>query len=313
MDWSAVTAIAAIATAISTTTIAAPIVWRGVCLPLLAWFRKNAVYNHLAIYDRDILRALRDTETTQISAGYDDSLPSIDTILDRVLSARVACRLKVSAHYHQNLDHLSKHGLLEEESMPWDVISRYDPSQRYVKAYRLTTDGERFIRKYAVGLHRGERFIRRWLKGLDKHKCKGRFRDEIGTDARSKLPNLLRGKAWLKKYQSGAKSLGTDQLIRVSIYEYPPGTRKDGVECMVEIPLSNLDVAENDRAILAVDTSSKPQHLKFNRKVAEATDAYWVEAVVVGIVKNSDPVGTVLNLQRTREFNPSLENSRVLS
>ena len=314
MDWPAVTAIAAVATAIATAITAILAMWRSIRRPVVTWLKRNALYKGLSKYDLDILKALHDSDTTQISGGYDDTgSPRICTMLDCIPGAPVACRLKASDHYQRSLTHLATHGLLEENTpldMSWRYL-RYDLSQRYVKTYRLTTDGKRFIHKYAVGLHRGEKCIRRWFRGLKKHKYGDRYQDKVDANVRSKLPNLLRGVVWLKQYYLGANSLGADQSMCPSIYEYSPGSRSDEVECIVEIPLSNLDVAKSDRVFLAINTSSKPQYLKYNPKVAEVADAYWIEAVVVKIVKNADPVGTVLNLGQTQEFAPVLENSRV--
>ena len=286
------------------------VVWKDT--PVWRWLRnrlnRNRLYNHLSPCDRDILKALSDSDTRQVSGGYDgEDNPRIHTMLDCIPGAPVDCRLKVSGHYRRSLDHLASRGLLKENES-WDVPSRYDPSQRYVKAYRLTSCGEKFICKYATGLHRGERFVRRWIKGLNRRKYDGRYCDKVGPNARERLPNYLRGTVWLKYYRPDAKPLGSDQMMRPSIYEYRWGSRSDGVECMVEIPLTNLDIADSDQVVIAVSTSNMPQHLKFKPGVAESSDAYWIQAVVLSVVESNRPVGTVLNLVRCREFVPDFWN-----
>ena len=303
MDPSEVTAIAAIATAIATAITAILAIWRSIHRPLLTWLKRNALYKSLSKYERDILKALSDSDNTQISGGYDDTgSPHISTMLECVPCAPIACRLKVSGHYLPSLCRLAVHDLLKENT-PLDTPLRYDPSKRHLKAYRLTPEGKQFIHKYAVGRHRIERFVRRWFKGLCKHKYEGRYCDSVGADARRKLPNLLQGA--VKLHSCDVTSLGADQMMRPSIYEYPPWARKDGVECIVEIPLLNLDVAENDQVFLAIYTSNKPRYLKFNPKVAESSGDYWIQAEVISIRENDYPVGTVINIGNAKPFNPS--------
>ena len=301
MNWSMVTAIAVTITAI-------PILWKGL-YRLYSWFRGDIRYNRLSSYDRDVLKSLHENEMTLMSCTYDDeNPPRMYTMLDFIPGAPVACRLVVSKYYQESLKSLAEHGLLQEDT-PW----RYDLSQKYVKAYRLTLDGKQFICKYHTGLHRVERFIRRWFKGLNKHKCNGCFSDKVGDDARRKLPNALQGNVWPKKYYRGAKRLGEDDLMMPVIYEYPPRAREDRVECMVEIPLRDLDVDENDRVFMIVhddDGSNRPRHLHTDTKLAGRIGGYPIEAMVISIQESDGPVGTVLNLGHTRPFDPAIEIER---
>ena len=309
MDWPAVTAIAAIVTGAATSITAVPIVWRVVCKPLLTWNKRNTRYKRLGPYGRNVLKAFHDTETVHISRSYDDAdPPQIHTALDCVPGAPVACRLVVSRHYEKSLERLRELGLLEGHE-PW----RYDRSQRNMMPRWLTDNGKQFIRKYSTGLHMGERYIRRWFKGLDRHKYEGRFLDEVGDDARRKLPNVLKGHVWLKEYCRGAKRLGEDDLMEPSIYEYPPGSREDGVEYMVEIPLHDMDVDVNDSVFIFIpadDESNKPRYLHTDPKVAASTGYYDIQAEVVGIEESKSPVGSVLNLYGTRPFDTAVEIER---
>ena len=301
MGWQLVAAIGAIITAV-------PIAWKGVC-KLWARVKGDVRYNRLSSYERDVLKTLHDRKTTLISQGYDDEgTHRMYTMLDYIPGAPVACRLVVSRHYQESLKSLAERGLLQVD-MPW----RYAPSQRNMQAYRLTVDGKQFICKYHTGLHRVERFIRRWFKGLNKHKCNGCFSDKVGDDARRKLPNALQGNVWPKKYYRGAKRLGEDDLMVPVIYEYPPRARKDRVECMVEIPLRDLDVDENDRVFMIVhddDGSNRPRHLHTDTKLAGRIGGYPIEAMVISIQESDGPVGTVLNLGHTRPFDPAIEIER---
>ena len=77
---------------------------------------------------------------------------------------------------------------------------------------------------------------------------------------------------------------------------------------MVEIPLANLNVANGEQVFIAICTSNMPRHLKFEPGVAESSDAYWIQAVVMNTVESTRPVGTVLNLIRCREFVPDSWN-----
>ena len=309
MDWSAVTAIAAIATAIATAITAILATWRSIRRPVVAWRKRNARYKSLSKYDRDILKALRDSDTTQVSGGYDDTgSPHICTMLDCVLGAPVACRLKVSGHYLPSLRRLAVYGFLKENS-PLDIPSRYDPSKRHLKACQLTPDGKQFLYKYAIGWHRIEMFIRRWFKGLCKHKYQGRYCDNVGVDARRKLPNRLQGAAWLKKYRSDT-NLQSKMGKYPTIYEYAPGIRDDGVECMIEVPVRDLDVSENDPAFLAIHTPNKPKYLKFNPKVTESFGDYWIQAKVISIEGSDYLKGTVVNLGSAKPYDPHTEIAR---
>ncbi len=305
MDWPAVTAIAAIATAIATAITAILAIWRSIRRPVLAWRRRNALYKSLSKYDRDILKALRDSDTTQVSGGYDDTgNPRISTMLECVPGAPVACRLKVSGHYLPSLRRLAVYGFLKENTL-LDTPSRYEPSKRHLKAYHLTPKGKQFIHKYAIGWHQIEKFIRRRFKGLCKHKYEERrYCDSVGAYARRKLPNLLQGAVKLHSYD--VTPLGADQSMRPGIYEYPPWARKDGVECIVEIPLLNLDAGENNQVFLAIHASNKPRYLKFNPKVAESSGDYWIQAKVISIKENNNPEGTVINLGNAKPFDPDL-------
>lgn len=307
MDWPAVTAIAAIATAVATAITAILAIWRSIRRPVLAWRKRNALYKILSEYEHDILKAFHDSETTQVSGGYDDTgIPHISTMLECVPGAPIACRLKASEHYLPILHRLAAvYGFLKENT-PLDTPLRYDPSKRHLKAYHLTPEGKQFIHKYAVGRHRIEKFIRRWFKGLCKHKYEERrYCDSVGAYARRKLPKLLRGTAWLKKYDPGA-NLGMSANMYPIIYEYPIRARQDGVECMVEIPLSNLDAGENNQVFLAIHASNKPRYLKFNPKVAESSGDYWIQAKVISIKENNNPEGTVINLGNAKPFDPDL-------
>ena len=309
MDWPTVTAIAATVTAIAVIITAIPTAWKGVC-KLWAWFKGDTQYNRLSSYERDVLKALHDSETTRISRGYDDKCAHrMYTVLDSIPRAPVACRLVVSEHYRESLERLSEHGLIQRDGH-W----RYAPSQRNMQAYRLTVDGKQFICKYHTGLsqNRVERFIRKWFKGLNRHKCKGCFSDKVGDDARRKLPNVLKGHVWLKEYYGGAKRLGEDDLMDPSIYEYPPGSREDGVECMVEIPLHDMDVDVNDSVFIFIRAdveSNKPRYLHSDPKVTASTGNYAIQAKVVSIEECKSPVGTVLNLGSTGLFDPAFENA----
>ena len=79
---------------------------------------------------------------------------------------------------------------------------------------------------------------------------------------------------------------------------------------MVEIPLLNLDVAENNQVFLAIYTSNKPLYLKFNPKVAESSGDYWIQAKVISIKENKKLEGTVINLGNAKPFDPDLEIAR---
>lgn len=303
MDWTLVAAIAKIIKVI-------PTAWKGVC-KLLAYVKGDVRYSRLSSYERDVLKTLHQSETTRISQEYDDKgAHRMYTVLDCILSAPVACRLVVNRHYQESLKSLAERGLLQVD-MPW----RYAPSQRNMQAYRLTVDGKQFICKYHTGLsqNRVERFIRKWFKGLNRHKCKGCFSDKVGDDARRKLPNVLKGHVWLKEYYRGAKRLGEDDLMEPSIYEYPPGSREDGVECMVEIPLHDMDVDVNDSVFIFIRAdveSNKPRHLHSDPKVTASTGNYAVQAKVVSIGESNSPVGTVLKLSSTLPFYPAVEIGR---
>ena len=301
MVWTEIGAIAGVGSIILALWKVTPVrEWLG------ARFQRNRMYNHLSSYDRDILKALNDSETRQISGRYEEEgRPGLYTMLDYIPGAAVNCRLNVTGHYRRSLEHLASHGLLKENA-PWDIPSRYNPSHRYVKAYRLTSDGEGLIYKYAVGLHPGEMFIRRWIKGLNRRIYDGQYRDRIAPDAREKLPGYLQGTVWLGCYRPDAKPLGSDQLKRPSIYEYQPGTRTDGVECMVEIPLTNLEIAAGNQVFLAVSTSNTPRYLKFKSGVAESSNAYWIQAIVLSVEESSRPIGTVLKLGQCVPFVPAL-------
>lgn len=295
-------------TAIATTIMAIPTAWKGVC-KLWAYLKGDVRYNRLSSYERDVLKALHDRKTTLVSQGYDDnSAHRMYTMLDCIPGAPVACRLVVSEHYQQSLEHLVEYGLLQKHT-PW----RYAPSQKKMQTYRLTVKGEHFISKYSTGMHIVERFIRRWFRGLNKHKFRGCFSDSVGDDARRKLPNALQGNVWLKKYYCGAKRLGEDDLMVPVMYEYPPRAREDGVECMVEIPLRDLDVDENDRVFMIVHDdagSNRPRHLHTDTKLAGRIGGYPIEAMVISIQESDGPVGTVLNLGHTRPFDPAIEIER---
>lgn len=298
MDWTAIGAIAGIISVVIA-------IWNKISIK--KWLEEqrtqNRTYNHLSTYDRDILKALCDSDTTQVSGGYDDTgSPHISTTLECVPGAPIARRLKVSGHYLPILHHLAVHGFLKENT-PLNTPLRYDLSKRHLKGYHLTPEGKQFIHKYAIGRHRIEKFIRRRFKGLCKHKYEERYCDTVGEDERGKLPNLLQGAVKLHSYD--VTPLGADQRIRPSIYEYPPWARKGGVECMVEIPLLNLDVAENDQVFLAIYTSNRPRYLKFNPKVAESSGDYWIQAEVISIRENDYPVGTVMNLGNTKPYDPA--------
>ena len=301
MDWQATAAIGAITTAI-------PTAWKGVC-KLCVWFRGDAQYNRLSSYERDVLKALHHSNTTLISRSYDDEdTHRMYTVLDCIPGAPVACRLMVSEHYRESLQHLEEWGWLQKHT-PW----RYAPSHKKMQAYRLIVNGEDFLSKYSMGLHRVERFIRRWFRGLNKHKYKGCFSDKVGGDARRKLPNVLKGHVWLKEYYRGAKRLGEDDLMEPSIYEYPPGSREDGVECMVEIPLHDMDVDVNDSVFIFIRAdveSNKPRYLHSDPKVTASTGNYAVQAKVVSIEESNSPVGTVLKLSSTLPFDPAVEIER---
>lgn len=306
MDWAAIGAIAGI-------VAVAVAIWNKTSIQ--KWLeerrKRNRIYNHLSDYERDILKALCDIGTTQIVGGYDeDGLPSIYTMLGWIPGAPVSCGLKTTGHYLPSLESLATHGFLKYDRF-WSMVLpwRYDPSQRHVKAYRLTRKGFRFTRKYAIGVHWGEKFIRKYFKGLNKHKYKGHYCDKIGADARRKLPKPLRGTVWLKKYDT-RDSLGISMNMYPTIYEYPIRARQDGVECMVEIPLTALDVAENDPVFLAIHTRNKPKHLKFDPKVTESFDSYWVQAEVISIKENDYPEGTVINLGNAKPYDPGPEISR---
>ena len=299
MDWPAV---GVITTAIATTIIAISTVRKDVRI-LLRWFKRYTRYNRLSSYERDILKALHDSKATRLSRSYDDEdTHRMYTVLDYIPGAPVACRLVVSGHYKESLERLSEHGLIQRDGH-W----RYPPSQRNMQAYRLTVDGKQFICKYHTGLHRVERFIRKWFKGLNRHKCKGCFSDKVGDDARRKLPNMLKGHVWLKEYYCGAKRLGEDDLMEPIIYEYPPGSREDGVECVVEIPLHDMDVDVNDSVFIFIRAdveSNKPRYLHSYPKVTASTGNYAVQAKVVSIEESNSPVGTVLKLSSTLPFCP---------
>ena len=305
-DWPVVTAVAATVTAIATSINAAPRVWKGVCKPLLAWKKKNERYTHLGPCGRDVLKALHDTDTVHISRSYDDTdPPQIHTTLDCVPGAAVACRLVVSRRYEKSLGRLEELGLIEGHEH-W----RYERSQRNMMPSRLTADGEQYIRKYSDGLHKRERIIRRWFKGLNRHEYKGKFLDEVGTAVRRKLPSKLRASVWLKEYYYEAMSLESKWDKRPAIYEYPSGSREDGVECMVEIPVHGLEVVENDRVFLLIHESNRPRYLDIDPKLVDRFGTYPIQGIVISVVASENPVGTVLNIGHTRVFDLDVENAR---
>ncbi len=234
--------------------------WDGVGHRLKVWYNKIRLYirlSSLSSCDRDILKALYDSDTTQLSLRYDDGLPPIiQTKLDRILDIPVACRLMVSIHYTENLEHLVSHGLLRHDA-PWRYRIR-SYFQVDTRSYQLTEVGKRFICNYDIGNKWRKRFIRKWIIRLDRHKYKGHYIDKIGNYTRRKLPNLLRGVVYHKVFYSGASSMNTqlDRDSNIDIYEYPLNAREDGVECMVVIHRypNIFNVKEGDRVFLLIHT-----------------------------------------------------------
>lgn len=233
--------------------------WKGIRSGLQTNYRRFALYGHLSPYDRDILKALHDSDTTLISLRYDDGRPpSIQTKLDYILDTPVACRLIVSDHYKKSLAHLSSHNFLKVDGR-W-LYERQNPYPIRTQSHELTETGAEFIRKHTTGLNWLERFMRRWFRVLGKHKDDERYCDDVGEDIRRELPNLLQGTVFLKKHFGKAGPIGSNRdNVKPDIYEYTQGDHEDGVEWMVAVPFLRIgdqyfDVAQYDQVILWIHT-----------------------------------------------------------
>ena len=220
-------------------------------------------YSHLSACDRDILKALHDSDTTLISLRYNDGRPpSIQAKLDRILGIPVACRLIASHHYNESLGRLTGHKLLKGDMRR--IYEKPNPEPITTQSYELTIVGHEFIRKHARGLDRGERFIRKWFRGLGKHKYTGCYRDDVGEHKRRELPRLLRGTVRIKKsyLDSAAGAIGTnrDKNQNPDIYEYSQGCHNNGIEWIVAVPFlrregdTNFDVVQHEDVILLIHT-----------------------------------------------------------
>ena len=240
-------------------------VWDRVWPRIKAWHKRTTLYRHLSAYDRDILKALHDSETTLISPRYDDGrLPSIQARLDHVLDTPVACRLIVSHHYNKSLGRLKGNDFLKVDGR-W-IYERPNPRPINTVSYELTKFGREFIRKYTIGSNRRERFIRNHIRGLNKHNYIGRYRDDVGKDKRGELPTFLQGNANLKKYfgkPGAAWPIGSSRdNVKPDIYECVQGIHEDGVEWMVAVPFMragdhHFEVAQGDYVILWIHTDER--------------------------------------------------------
>ena len=289
--------------------------WNRITSQVRAWYDRVTLYSRLTAYDRDILKALDDSDTTLISLRYNDGRPPrIQAKLDHILGTPVACRLIASHHYNESLGSLTQHKLLRGDMRR--LYEKPNPDPITTQSYELTIDGHEFIRKHARGLDWRERFIRKWFRGLGKHKYTGCYCDDVGEDKRRELPRLLRGTVRIKKsyLDPAAGAIGTnrDKNQNPDIYEYSQGCHNNGVEWIVAVPFlrregdTNFDVVQHEDVILLIHTDEWIRN-------QEEFDANMRMQMLIeqGVIHTNSSGRPVISAEIPRAYRPSNKPRRL--
>ena len=285
--------------------------WNRITSQVRAWYDRVTLYSRLTAYDRDILKALHDSDVTLISLRYNDGRPvSIQAKLDHILGIPVACRLIASHHYNESLKRLTEHNLLKGDMRR--IYEKPNPDSITTQSYELTIDGHEFIRKHARGLDWRERFIRKWFRGLGKHKYTGCYRDDIGEDKRRQLPKFLQGDVTLKKHfvKPMPRLIGSNRdNVKPDIYECAHGYHEDGVEWLVAVPSLRVgdqyfDVVQHEDVILWIHTDKSIRKSIRNREIHDA--AMWRRLTEQSIAIPANSSGKpVISAEKPRAYRPS--------
>ena len=232
MDW-LWTPIAAVAQAVGTFVAL-------VALGVLIWFsdpvqkrrKRDEPYNQLDAYERDILRAILCSRLglDSIVLRMGDTEPIIELVPSRSGNLVERHRLIVGqAFYQLSLESLESMGFLKSDA----------------KSYRLTGQGDRFIREYC-----------------EKLRCAS----YAGCYADLRSPELLRSrtvrsKAHVRK-ESPPFEYGPEDAFAVvfSWTEILSGEKQvDGVEGLARVPGHNLGIENDDTVYIDIE-SSMPQY-----------------------------------------------------
>ena len=232
MDWPwiAIAAIAGLIAAVG--TVSSVIALVVVSEPMQKRLRRNEPYNRLRPHDRDILKAIQDSRLglSSIVLRMGDTEPVIELVPSRSGNLVERHRLIVGqAFYQLSLESLESMGLLKSDA----------------ESYRLTGQGDRFIREYC-----------------EKLRCAS----YAGCYADLRSPELLRSrtvrsKAHVRK-ESPPFEYGPEDAFAVvfSWIEILSGEKQvDGVEGLARVPGHNLGIENDDTVYIDIE-SSMPQY-----------------------------------------------------
>ena len=230
MDWTATAAITQIVATIVAFGALVALIY--VSQPIQAWLKRNEPYNPLDSYDCDILKAIQDSRLglSSIVLRMGDTEPIIELVPSRSGNLVERHRLIVGqAFYQLSLESLESMGFLKSDA----------------ESYRLTGQGDQFIRKYCEELRRAS--------------YAGCYVDLMSLELlRSRT---VRSKAHVRK-ESPPFEYGPDDpfavvfsWIKTLSFEKQIG----GVEALARVPRHNLGIEKNDTVYIDIE-SSMPQY-----------------------------------------------------
>ena len=228
--WTAIAAVAGLIAAVG--TVSSVIALVVVSEPMQKLRRRNEPYNRLRPHDRDILKAIQDSRLglSSIVLRMGDTEPVIELVPSRSGNLVERHRLIVGqAFYQLSLESLESMGLLKSDA----------------ESYRLTGQGDHFIRKYC--------------EKLGHASYAGCYVDLMSPELlRSRI---VRSKAHVRK-ESPPFEYGPDDpfavifsWIKILSHE----KQVDGVEGLARVPGHNLGIENNDTVYIDIE-SSMPQY-----------------------------------------------------
>ncbi len=238
MDWAATAAIAQVAAVVlGLLSLIALIL---VSPPIQGWIRRNESYNQLGSYDRDILKAIQDSQLGlgSIVLRMGDIEPLIELTSHPGMSMTRNRRLTVGqAFYQLSLESLESLGFLKEDiSMSVQLELVQGLNKNYAgseyRPYQLTGSGELFVRRYSEKLHR--------------RPYQGRYVDL--TSAEGHHQGTVRRRVRVHKepppYMEGPGIPNTARTCWITMLSTEK--QNGNVECLAIIPRHNFGVTESD-------------------------------------------------------------------